>query len=222
MLRPAVVLVPPGRLFVRLPVALFVLVLTEAAGRAAGFRRRVAETVGLGHGLVEVAQRLIAQRGALLARLVRQLVRNRVADRFRLDLADRLFQRQPLAGDFGLVERGIDTTQLIDQRRARALVQRPAILARVVLEAGDGAGDQGLVISHRCSTLPRMMSFFGNHVSKGFFIRIVSSRSGLVESKVTGQPISSSTRRTYLIACAGSCAQDRAQAVGSFQPSMVS
>ena len=38
---------------------------------------------------------------------------------------------------------------------------------------------------------------------------IVSSRSGLVESSATGAPINSSTRRTYLMALAGSAAQDR-------------
>ena len=38
----------------------------------------------------------------------------------------------------------------------------------------------------------------------------MSSRSGLVESSATGAPISSSTRRTYLIACAGSWLQLRA------------
>ena len=58
--------------------------------------------------------------------------------------------------------------------------------------------------------------------SNGSFIRIVSSRSGLVESSVTGHSISSSMRLTYLIACAGSCAHERAPAVDAFQPSSVS
>ena len=49
--------------------------------------------------------------------------------------------------------------------------------------------------------------------SNGLCIRIVSSRSGLVESKATGQPTNSSMRRTYLIAAAGSCAHERARAV---------
>ncbi len=43
---------------------------------------------------------------------------------------------------------------------------------------------------------------------------MVSSRSGLVDSKATGQPINSSIRRTYLIACAGNCAQERASRGG--------
>jgi hypothetical protein len=50
----------------------------------------------------------------------------------------------------------------------------------------------------------------------------VSSRSGEVESSATGAPISSSTRRTYLIACAGSSAQERAPALEPFQPSISS
>ena len=48
--------------------------------------------------------------------------------------------------------------------------------------------------------------------SKGSLTRIVSSRSGLVESSVTGHSISSSIVRTYLTACAGNSAQLRAPA----------
>src|SRR5436309_1157743 len=58
--------------------------------------------------------------------------------------------------------------------------------------------------------------------AKGSRTRIVSSRSGLVETRVTGQRISSSTRRIYLIAAAGSSAQLRAPAVVSCQPGIVS
>ena len=58
--------------------------------------------------------------------------------------------------------------------------------------------------------------------SNGSFIRIVSSRSGLVDSSVTGHSISSSMRLTYLIAWAGSAAQDRLPSVDAFQPSSVS
>jgi hypothetical protein len=57
---------------------------------------------------------------------------------------------------------------------------------------------------------------------KGSVTRMVSSRSGLVERSATGQPISSSMRRTYLIAWAGSSAQERAPAVVSDQPGSVS
>src|SRR5690606_7850747 len=60
------------------------------------------------------------------------------------------------------------------------------------------------------------------HAAKGSVTRIVSSRSGLVDSIATGQPINSSMRRTYLIACAGSSAQERAPAVVSDQPGSVS
>ena len=50
----------------------------------------------------------------------------------------------------------------------------------------------------------------------------MSSRSGLVEISATGVSISSWTRWTYLIACAGKSAQLRAPAVVSRQPSISS
>ncbi len=56
--------------------------------------------------------------------------------------------------------------------------------------------------------------------SNGSRTRIVSSRSGLVESSVTGASVNSSMRRTYLMAAAGSSAQDRAPLVDSLQPSI--
>ena len=58
--------------------------------------------------------------------------------------------------------------------------------------------------------------------SNGSRIRIVSSRSGDVERRATGHSISSSRYFTYLMACAGSCAHERAPAVVSFQPSKFS
>jgi len=58
--------------------------------------------------------------------------------------------------------------------------------------------------------------------AKGSRTRIVSSRSGLVESRATGASISSSSRRMYLTAVAGSSAQERAPWVLSCQPSSVS
>jgi putative hydrolase of the HAD superfamily len=62
----------------------------------------------------------------------------------------------------------------------------------------------------------------GAYPSKGSRIRIVSSRSGLVESRVTGHSTSSSMCFTYLIAWAGSSPQLRAPRVDSVQPSNVS
>ncbi len=58
--------------------------------------------------------------------------------------------------------------------------------------------------------------------ANGSRIRTVSSRSGLVDSRATGAPISSSSRLMYLIAVAGRSAQDRAPRVLSRQPSAVS
>ena len=58
--------------------------------------------------------------------------------------------------------------------------------------------------------------------SNGSRTNIVSSRCGDVETKVTGHWISSSMRRMYLIAGAGSAPKLRAPAVVSLQPGMVS
>ena len=58
--------------------------------------------------------------------------------------------------------------------------------------------------------------------AKGSRTSTVSSRSGLVESNATGHSTSSSIRLTYLIACAGKSAHDRAPAVLSLHPSTVS
>ena len=58
--------------------------------------------------------------------------------------------------------------------------------------------------------------------SKGSVTRIVSSRSGDVETSATGQSINSSILRTYLIALAGKSAHDRAPSVLSLQPGISS
>ncbi len=58
--------------------------------------------------------------------------------------------------------------------------------------------------------------------ANGSVTKMVSSRSGEVESMATGQSISSSTRRTYLIASAGNSPHVRAPTVLSDQPFMVS
>jgi len=58
--------------------------------------------------------------------------------------------------------------------------------------------------------------------ANGSCIKMVSSRSGLVDNRVTGAPISSSTRRMYLMAVAGSRPQDRAPRVLWRQPSKLS
>ncbi len=111
-----------------------------------------------------------------------------------------------------------------DQRRTGAVVNRSPQLGRLLGEGLHGPRDQGVVIRHseRDSTAlavrgDRLAPRNGaaappRQPSKGFCTRIVSSRSGLVESSATGAPISSSMRRTYLIACAGRSAQERAPA----------
>src|SRR5262245_43479888 len=86
------------------------------------------------------------------------------------------------------------------------LLQRQPHDAHV--DAVGGAEDDGLA--------------HGGQSANGSFTRMVSSRSGLVERSATGASISSSMRRMYLIAVAGSCAQERAPLVDSRQPSSVS
>ena len=58
--------------------------------------------------------------------------------------------------------------------------------------------------------------------SKGSVTRIVSSRSGEVETSATGQSINSSILRTYLMALAGKSAHDLAPSVLSAQPDISS
>src|SRR5450759_3342322 len=173
--------------------------LVELVRRTIGLGRGVTQAFGIGHRVTEAAQALVRDGWRRLGRF-----RARALDRLRLDLADRLLQRQPLARDVGFLERRLDAAQLVDQRAARALVQRTADFARVLVEAVNGACDQRMIISHWTSANSCFLSFFRTHVSNGFFIRIVSSRSGLVESRATGHPTSSSIRRTYFIACAES------------------
>ena len=73
---------------------------------------------------------------------------------FGFDLAHGLFERQPLAGDFGFGQRRLHAAQLRDQRRARPLVQRTAALAgRIGVQPGNGAGYQRVIISHVSSIL---------------------------------------------------------------------
>ncbi len=60
---------------------------------------------------------------------------------------------------------------------------------------------------------------FGDQSANGSVISTRSSRSGLVVIIATGAPISSSMRRTYLIAAAGSSRVERAPRVLSLQPS---
>ncbi len=105
--------------------------------RTFGLRRRTAKALGLGNGLAEIAQTTIAQRrlfglwsfGAHTFR------------RFGFDLADRFFKRQPLAGDVGFLKCRLDTAQLGDECRARAVIQGAPILACIFVQAADGPGD---------------------------------------------------------------------------------
>ena len=69
----------------------------------------------------------------------------------RFHLADRLLERQPLAGDLGFAQRRIDATQLRDQGGAGPLIKRATALAGGIgVQSGDRAGDERVVISHFC------------------------------------------------------------------------
>jgi len=138
-----------------------------------------------------------------------------------LDLADRFFEPKPLPRDIGFRERRVHAAQLGDQRRAGPLVERAARLAGAFAKPLDGTRYERLIVGHGFS-LRRDGENFIAYVSNGFCIRMVSSRSGLVDSSAAEQPINSSMRRTYLMAWAGSSAHERARAVFSPQPAMVS
>ena len=74
-----------------------------------------------------------------------------LAGRFSLYLANRFFEREALAGDVGFIKRGGEPTQLSKQGRARAFVKRSAVLAAVLIENGDGACNEGVIIGHGTS-----------------------------------------------------------------------
>ncbi len=84
----------------------------------------------------------------------------RSAHRLGFDLADRVFERQPLARDVRLRERRIDAAQLRHQGRARPLVERPASFAGAGAKAFDGAGDERVIVCHFTSL--RLLPVFGS------------------------------------------------------------
>ena len=72
------------------------------------------------------------------------------------------------------------------------------------------------------SKVVRIRAASSTQSAKGSVTKIVSSRSGEVERSATGHWINSSTRRTYLIASAGSSAQLRAPSVDCDHPGISS
>ena len=109
-------------------------------GRAGGGRRRLLRLTGQGRARFDRAE--FGRPG--LARCFDELT-----CRFSLDLADRFLEREALAGDVRLVERRRDPAQLRKQGGTRPFVERTAVLAVVLFETGDGAGDQWIIIGHR-------------------------------------------------------------------------
>src|SRR5581483_5249317 len=169
-------------------------------------------------------ERLTRRRPRLGARFNARLwtrVGQSLARRLALHFANRFFEREALFGDVRFRQRRFDRTQLRDQGGTCPFVERAARLAGILGKAVHGSRNQRVIVRHLFSLHPTPVKFI-RQPSNGLCIRIVSSRSGLVDRTATEQPINSSMRRTYLMACAGSCAQDRAPAVCSRQPSIVS
>jgi len=62
-----------------------------------------------------------------------------------LDHADCIFKRQPLASDVTIIEWRVQAVQLVDQRRARTIVERAAGLGGIPIETRDGGREQLIV-----------------------------------------------------------------------------
>ncbi len=135
--------------------------------RSVGFGRGTAQVLGFRRHHAELAQGFVGDRYRMVGRRRTRRGRRRglggrraflIALALRelvglvLDPPDCVFQRQTLARDLGFVERRVGAAQLIDQRSARALVQRTADFAGAVVEARNGARDQRIVFSHCAST----------------------------------------------------------------------
>src|SRR6185295_7465094 len=74
----------------------------------------------------------------------------------RLDLADRLFEGEPLARDLGLGQRRIvHPAQLRDQSRARALIEQATSFAGILFKTGDSLGNERIIIGHSLATFSR-------------------------------------------------------------------
>jgi len=120
--------------------ALFILTIAFAHGLVA-----LGLMLLLRAGLVSFGQALYYCLGAYAAGAL---------GRFRFDLANSLFQRQPLAGDLGFGKRRLNAAQLRDQRSARPLIERTAALAwSIGVQAGNSTCDQRVIISHFSSIL---------------------------------------------------------------------
>jgi hypothetical protein len=66
-----------------------------------------------------------------------------------LDLANGLFEGQPLARDFRFAQGRRGAAQLRHQGRARAFVECTPGLAGILVETGYGASDERIVVGHR-------------------------------------------------------------------------
>jgi len=114
-----------------------------------------------------------------------------------LDSRDRLVEGRALPPNIRLLQRRIEGPQLGDQSRPGTLVNGVPRGRCLLCQAFDGPCNEWVIICHFLGNDPERPC---RQPSKGFFMRIVSSRSGEVDSTATGAPISSSMRRTYLTA----------------------
>lgn len=114
-----------------------------------GLSGSAAQPFGFRYRFTEVAQTAIPQGG--FGRLRFRNIGPALC-RLRLHLANRFFQRQSLTRDVCFIKRRRDATQLADKRGPGAVVQRTAILTRVLVEAANRAGNQRVIVSH-CTLL---------------------------------------------------------------------
>ena len=107
---------------------------------------------------------------------------------------------------------------------AAAVLPLRCRIPSVAIVPGEAAANNNRSGRNRCrdKRLPPAPGRVRPQSAKGSWTRMVSSRSGLVDSRATGASISSSMRRTYFTAAAGRSLKVRAPSVLSDQPGRVS
>src|SRR5204862_7775361 len=143
-----------------------------------------------------------------------------------LDAAERHYRAEAALRSYrapvqALWRAGVNSTRRLPRSRSRRRWNRatPNFAGLAMPASGGPAQRWSALKGNRCVTASAQAVAQSVNGSR---TRIVSSRSGLVDSIATGAPISSSRRRMYLIAVAGRSAQERAPRVLSVQPSAVS
>lgn len=96
--------------------------------------------------------RLTRPRRQIRAALAADTLEAGASSGIRLNPADRFFEGQSLAGDFGLTERRRDRTQLSNEGAASPFVQGAPRFPGILFKAGNGLGNQRIIVSH-CTQL---------------------------------------------------------------------